>query len=350
MYYDGYTKGISANKYGTGNVTANQFATFCLRALGYSEDNYDYPWHAFVYEEALEKMLQQYILRQDSYDTIKNAKHFVRDYAVKMAYNSLFDDGADSQERFLIRTLAEKSVIDIEFLKTRDIFIEDNIRYLYSVESFKPYFENMIREAAEGNKIVSVVSKHERGLKGELNNLYPQSILRQELLYETGSCAPIVQKTVMADDLTSEWNSGPDLYTRTIVDPTEVGETTVYRCIRYMNYGDVKLTDKEEKIIAKTKQFLSTITDDMSDYDKFKAAYDFVSENIEYEMGLGVGNLIAGLADGKGVCGAFAESYLYLCRLMGLECWQVGGTVSGVGHAWNKVKLNGKYYNVEGFT
>ena len=32
---------------------------------------------------------------------------------------------------------------------------------------------------------------------------------------------------------------------------------------------------------------------------------------------------------------------------MGLECWVVAGTTSGKGHAWNKVKLNGKYYNVD---
>ena len=246
MYYDGYTKGISANKFGTGNVTATQFATFCLRALGYSEDDYWYEWQSFVYEEALEKMLQEYIIRQDSYDTIKNAKVFVRDYAVKMAYNSLFDAYADKEQRFLVTKLAEKGVIDTEFLKTRDIFVDDGIRYLYSVESFKPYFEKMIREATEENKIVTVVSKHESNLKYELNNINPASLLAQELLYKTAGGGLIQHINVMADDLTERWNSGLDFYTRTTIDPTTARYAMTYRCMRYMTHGDVELTDKEK--------------------------------------------------------------------------------------------------------
>ena len=119
MYYDGYTKGISHNEYGVGDVTANQFATFCLRAIGYSN---------FEYENALEKMFEINLIGQKEYDIIKSSKVFYRDYAVKLVYNSLFEQGNDKQNDILIKKLIDSGVIDKESVKntisTQDNYIE----------------------------------------------------------------------------------------------------------------------------------------------------------------------------------------------------------------------------------
>ena len=293
-------------------------------------------------------MLECSIIRQDSYDIIKSGDVFYRDYAVKLAYNALFDSGRDERGRFLIRKLVEQGVIDEKFVENNDLYVDDNIRYLYSVETFTPYFENMIREATSENKIVTVVNKHERMLKGKLNNNTPASRLTQELLYRTAGGALIQHTHVMADDLTTRWNSGNSFYTRTTINPTHPEDAMTYRCIRYFTHGDVDLTDTEKKVVAKSDEFLSTITDDMSDYDKFKAAYDFIAKNITYSKKKSRSGDIDVLVDGYAVCQGYATAYLYLCRLMGLKCWYVGGDYGSLkSHAWNKVKLDGKYYNVD---
>ncbi len=355
MYYDGYTKGISATEYGTGDITANQFATFCLRALKYMESyaNVAGTWK-YTPNEALEKMLEEFIIRQETYDVIKTSNVFLRDYAVKMAYNTLFDQTKEIDGRFPIRILAEKGVVDTAFLESNDIFVDEGIRYLYSVESFVPYFEQMIREAATENKVVSIVSKHEQSV--ELTNVNPQSLLKQELLYITTGGGFIQHREVVADDLTTDWyeraevsanrTGGVKLYYRTTIDPTDPRWAMTYRCTRHITHGDVELTDKEKQVVEKTKEFLATITDDMSDYDKYKAAYDYLADNIKPLSGAISGDIDV-LVNGKSACGGYANSYLYLCRLMGLECWSISGTASGEGHGWNKVKLDGKYYNVD---
>lgn len=343
MYHDGYTKGISATEYGVGDMTANQFATFCLRALGYSENGTK--WWCFKYEEAIEKMLEHSIIRQESYDIIKADTIFLRDYAVKMAYNSLFMQVKGKEERFLIKVLVDDGVIDEEKVKDRDIFIEEDIRYLYSVESFVPYFESMIREATSENKVVSIVSKHERNLRDKFgNNL--QSLLVQELLYKTAAGGLVQHRLVMADDLTTFWKSGHEFFTRTTINPTNPEYAMAYRCKRYITHGDVELTDKEKQVVAKSKEFLATITDDMSDYDKFKAAYDYIARNVQFNDEAMSGDIDV-LVDGISVCHGFAAAYRYLCALMELECWFVSGKAGGSFHAWNKVKLDGKYYNVD---
>ena len=352
MYHDGYTKGISENEYGTGDTTANQFATFCLRALGYLEVGYNKPGTLYYsYEQALEKMLERFIIRKESFDIIEQRDVFLRDYAVKMAYNSLFDNLYNvytTESKFLIRVLGENGAIDEELLKNRDWFVEDDIRYFYSPESFIPYFEKMIKEAAEDNKIVTVVNKREMSMAGKINSTYLPSRLTQELLYLTAGGGIVQHRNVMADDLATDWQSGVQLFTRTTINPHGSGGGMTYRCIRYMTHGDIELTDKEKKVIEKSKEFLSTITDDMSDYDKFKAAYDFIGKNVEHNVKETKSGDIDVLVDGKAVCQGFSTAYLYLCRLMGLECWSVGGDYGELKiHAWNKVKLNGKYYNVD---
>jgi len=349
MYHDGYTKGISETEYGVGDVTANQFAAFCLRALGFSDS--PNAWVSFNYEEAFLLMLTYQILRPESYDIIANSDTFYRDYAVKMAYNTLFTKVIEEPNYFLIRTLVNKGVLDGTLVASKDLFVEDNIRYYYSPESFKPYFENMIREAAEGNKVVSVVNKCEDMYVGELHALEPDTLLSQELLYRTVGGGLIQNRPVMADDLKTDWESGMLLYSRTTIDPTDTRWAMTYRCIRYITHGDIELTDIEKQVVEKTKEFLSTITDGMSDYDKYKAAYDYIAENVKYGNSYKVAD-VDSLVYGETTCGGYAQLYMYLCRLMGLECWSVGGiTEDGLqpngGHAWNKVKLDGKYYNVD---
>jgi len=84
MYEKGYTKGVSDTEYGTSNMTANQFATFCFRALNYNDSAGD-----FHYDSALNKMLELHIINQEAYNII-SSKEFCRDFAVKLAYSTLF--------------------------------------------------------------------------------------------------------------------------------------------------------------------------------------------------------------------------------------------------------------------
>ena len=127
MYYEGYTKGISESKYGIGDLTANQFAAFCLRALGYSEQASD--WRQFNYNSAFDKMYELNIIKQNEYDSIKSSSVFYRDYAVKLIYNSLFESGRDKQNNILLNKLVNEGAISnkyapevIELSSSEDIY------------------------------------------------------------------------------------------------------------------------------------------------------------------------------------------------------------------------------------
>lgn len=94
------------------------------------------------------------------------------------------------------------------------------------------------------------------------------------------------------------------------------------------------------------------ITDDMSQYDKAKAFHDYIINFNSYkDTGDRSHSVIGALIDGKSVCEGYTEAFDLLCYLSGIECIEVDGTgetdtVSGP-HAWNKVKIDGVWYNVD---
>jgi hypothetical protein len=51
--------------------------------------------------------------------------------------------------------------------------------------------------------------------------------------------------------------------------------------------------------------------------------------------------------DKTAVCDGISKAFSLLCRMEGIECYRVTGTSRGVGHAWNKIVINGKVYVVD---
>lgn len=99
------------------------------------------------------------------------------------------------------------------------------------------------------------------------------------------------------------------------------------------------------------------ITDDMSDYDKYKILHDFIVEWATYDH--------KGLFEKdperhdprlvfswkRGVCDAYAYAYEALCDAAGLYCRVITGlsdkTDKSSGHAWNIIMLDNQSYHVD---
>ena len=98
----------------------------------------------------------------------------------------------------------------------------------------------------------------------------------------------------------------------------------------------------------------------MNDWEKALAIHDYLCENITYDYDNYLNDTIpqesygvlGALKNKTAVCSGYALSFELMCELAGLECNYVSGTSvnsSGVfgRHAWNQVKINGKWYNVD---
>ena len=93
------------------------------------------------------------------------------------------------------------------------------------------------------------------------------------------------------------------------------------------------------------------ITPDMSDYDKELAIHDYIVKNCEYGYTDGANEYAfrayGVLVQGKAVCNGYAEAMALLLNCVGVENEIMTGWADGELHAWNRVKLDGKWYQVD---
>lgn len=110
--------------------------------------------------------------------------------------------------------------------------------------------------------------------------------------------------------------------------------------------GDEQIAAIKE-VKAAAKEILSGITENMTDYEKALYIHDALAAHITYEDGENAHDIYGALVKGKAVCEGYAEAYQYLLREAGIQSYVVTGTANGGAHAWNYVRLDGKYYQVD---
>ena len=92
-----------------------------------------------------------------------------------------------------------------------------------------------------------------------------------------------------------------------------------------------------------------------TEYDTVKNIHDYLVLNIAYPSsysGRGVHTLDYALNEGVCVCDGYTKAFYFLCKANGIDCIIVKGlsiNQAGVNesHAWNKVKVDGKWYTVD---
>ena len=90
--------------------------------------------------------------------------------------------------------------------------------------------------------------------------------------------------------------------------------------------------------------------DGKSDYEKSKILHDRLAAAVDYTFTSNDQNAYGALVEGKAVCSGYARAYQHLMNKVGIPTWFVTGTSNNpttgaaVGHAWNLVKIDGKWY------
>lgn len=110
--------------------------------------------------------------------------------------------------------------------------------------------------------------------------------------------------------------------------------------IKRSEYADMK-----KSFDSRVKKALSTISDDMADWEKALAIHDYLALNVKYDRSLSKYTAYDALVSGVAVCQGYAMAYVYIMRELGIDCTMI--TSQSMGHAWNYVKIGGKWYHVD---
>lgn len=124
----------------------------------------------------------------------------------------------------------------------------------------------------------------------------------------------------------------------------------------YISGDSSKLNTEDKKTLEVASKILDKIiTDDMSTYEKEKAVYDYICENVSHEEGGSVAVPEArGIVDrpygvlqnNEAVCVGYATSFRLLVNMLGIDCMVMHD--NDLSHSWDLVKLDdGCWYIVD---
>ncbi len=99
------------------------------------------------------------------------------------------------------------------------------------------------------------------------------------------------------------------------------------------------------EVEKKAKAIAATFPKGISELELEKIIYQYVIDNMEFEVMNRPASAFAyhGITDGVGVCGDYAELFCMLAGHSGIEAYTCGSET----HAWNVVKIDGKYYHCD---
>lgn len=107
--------------------------------------------------------------------------------------------------------------------------------------------------------------------------------------------------------------------------------------------------------IEQVKNYIVSITEGKSEYEKIKLVHDYLIDNVEYDSTISEDNIYdiyGALVSKKCVCEGYAKAFQYIMNEIGIENTIVIGTGTNSkgqteSHAWNYVELNGNWYAVD---
>ena len=114
------------------------------------------------------------------------------------------------------------------------------------------------------------------------------------------------------------------------------------------------INSKVKKIFKKQKEAgISTASgsdqdknskDKTTDYDRIKYAFDYIVLHTEHNQ-----NICSVFGKGKSVCQGYSAALQYLLQRQGIQAVTVNGEIreNGSSHAWNYVKADGKWYQLD---
>lgn len=110
--------------------------------------------------------------------------------------------------------------------------------------------------------------------------------------------------------------------------------------IKNIKEAKQKFEAEARDIIAKTEQYAKLET-------KEKIVHDELVERVAYKTEAPMGqSAYSALVNKQSVCAGYARAFQYIMQCLGIPCYYCTGYSEG-NHAWNIIKLGGRYYNVD---
>lgn len=144
------------------------------------------------------------------------------------------------------------------------------------------------------------------------------------------------------------FNDRPELFWCT--GEMQVTSTRGYSEIQPVyEYTGAGKNQKQAEIDKAVEECFSGITGEMGEYDKIKYIFEYLVNTVDYNLNAPDNqNIYSALVGKMSVCAGYSRAAQYLLQCLGIECIYVTGEIKNQGpHAWNIVKCDGQYYQMD---
>jgi hypothetical protein len=344
LYQQGLTKGINAATYGRDNMTSQQFATLMLRVLGY-EDGADFQWSSALTTAADLGIVSEAEARELA------EGEFLRAQAVLLCYRALSVLPKNAEQPLIYKMLWEDVFTTRQLARSKDaslLLASDMPDFMsfavtvYTEQEFLDIYWLSLRNR-QNNLVVNapwVTPERMRSLiDGLLSPYFERDFFIDSLNYDTNGVFNI--STYTGEYMSMQfYYENPLRYEKNyqVYDPE-------YRQPRGGYISMYLWRQKIEDIIS------SLLEPQMSEYERVKALHDYVALNTKYDNNAGENSnshfADGVLFDGLGVCDGFSSALKMLLNAAGIESLVVYGDAPEGPHAWNQVKIDDEWYNVD---
>jgi len=185
-------------------------------------------------------------------------------------------------------------------------------------------------------------------LDSDMQQLYNQIYANAQNL--TASFSPVVPVSVgqLKNVFEAVYNDHPELFW------LDSGYSCKYlrsgSCVEItLKYNSTvsDLNSAKQNFLMGALQFLSGASSLGSTAEKEQYIHDALMMKVDYDLKAPMNqSAYSALVQGRSVCAGYARAYQYLMQQLGIPCYYCTG-YAGEDHAWNIVKLNGGYVNVD---
>ncbi|MCM1540992.1 MAG: hypothetical protein NC121_07005 [Blautia sp.] len=203
-------------------------------------------------------------------------------------------------------------------------------------------------ELGEGLSFDAAMYPYYAMLEPQLQPLYRQIYANAQNL--NASFVPAMEADVnqVRTAFEAVYNDHPEMFW------VEAGYSCKYlgngKCVEILlKYNDTAdyLEQAKAQFNEQAEVILSGARSQGSVFDQEKYVHDALMEMVEYDENASMNqSAYSALVLGRSVCAGYARSFQYLMQQLGVPCYYCTGT-SGEDHAWNIIKLDQAYYNVD---
>lgn len=156
-----------------------------------------------------------------------------------------------------------------------------------------------------------------------------------------GTVEEIINKA-MTEKYKNSPTSGLYLLTNLSRFVSEIDQNgTHYKIFFWVKY--VLTSEQENEMFTKIKEIVSPIQS-LSEYDKVKYINDYIINKVDYDSSDKMSYTpYSAIFYGKTCCTGYSVLFQFMCQEVGIDA----KVLSGQGHAWNIVRIDGKYYNLD---